>query len=222
MAENPIPVLGILGGVASGKSTVARLLAARGAAVIDADRIAHEVLNLPHVKRELRDAFGEAICAQDGTICRSALAREVFVDVRRLEVLNGIVHPIIIARVRQKIGEIRRKGEAPMVALDAALLMETGLHEELCDALLFVDAPGEVRAERARSSRGWSSEKFLARGGAQIDPDVKKERADFVVDNSLGVKQLERTVRDVWKDIMRRFHAEGSAAGSYGLRETAE
>jgi len=223
MAENPIPVVGILGGVASGKSTVARLLEARGGAVIDADRIAHEVLNLPHVKRQLRDAFGDAIFAPDGTINRLALGKEAFADARKLAVLNSITHPPIIARIRQGIADIRQSNEAPMVALDAALLMETGLHEELCDALVFVDTPGEVRAKRARRSRGWSREEFRRREHAQMEPHAKKMRAEFVVDNSRDKKHLEQAVRDVWDALMCRFHTQATVPdGSHGLRETTQ
>jgi len=216
-------VVGILGGVASGKSTVARLLEAQGGTVIDADRIGHEVLNLPHVKRQLRDAFGDGIFAPDGTINRSALGKEAFADARKLAALNRITHPPLIARIRQEIADIRQKNEAPMVILDAALLMETGLHEELCDALVFVDTPGEVRAERARRSRGWSRQEFRRRENAQIEPDAKKKRADFVVDNSRDNKELEQAVRDVWDALMCRFRTQTPVPdGSHGLRETTQ
>ena len=222
MAENPIPVLGILGGVASGKSTVARLLAARGAEVVDADVIGHQVLNLPHVRRRLCDEFGPAICAPDGSISRQALAGEAFMDARKLDTLNGIVHPIIMARVRQMIADIRRKGKAPLVALDAALLMETGLHEELCDALVFVDAPVEVRAQRARRARGWSREHFDRRERAQIAACVKREGADFVVDNSCETHQLERNVQTLWEDVVGRFRLRSPVSeGSHGPRGTS-
>ena len=197
-----VPVLGILGGVASGKSTVANMLAERGAAVLDADETAHRVLELPRVKESLRAEFGDRILDDEGEVSREKLGAEVFDDRDRLERLNQVVHPVIISRMEEELQELQEQGDVPLIVLDAALLMEKGLDRRLCDALLFVDADFETRAARAREDRGWSAEEVRRREKAQIAPDEKERRADFVVDNSGSRKALQRSIDRVWDKVV--------------------
>jgi len=211
--KRPIPVLGVLGGIASGKSTVSGLLARCGATVVDADRIGHQVLEMPRIKMAVRKAFGQSMFAADGSVNRSALAEAVFADPQALARLNGIVHPAMLARIREDIKEIKRRGEVALVVLDAAILMETGLDKELCDALLMVEADLETRRRRALLQRGWSCEQFRRRESAQMAVSVKKKHADFVIDNSGPPAQLERRVRAAWEEILRHFSEKPCGAG---------
>lgn len=197
-----VPVLGILGGVASGKSTVSRMLAQRGAAVLDADETAHRVLKLPRVKAALREEFGDRILDDTGEVSRDKLGAEVFDEPDKLEKLNELVHPVIIGQMEEDLQQLQQRGEVSLIVLDAALLMEKGLDRRLCDALLFVDADFETRAARARENRGWSADEVRRREKAQIAPEEKKEKADFVVDNSGSRKALQGAIDRVWNQIV--------------------
>jgi dephospho-CoA kinase len=191
-------VLGIVGGLAGGKSTVAGLLARRGAAVIDADRIGHQVLDRPEVRAALCSAFGEQILDESGRVDRRLLADAVFSGSERVERLNRIVHPPILEEIRERVEEIKRLDRAPLIVLDAALLVETGLHEEMCEALLYVDAPPQVRRERARDMRHMDPEQFEKRGQAQMPPEKKKELADYIVTNNGSLEELDAQLSKLW------------------------
>lgn len=190
------PVVGILGGICSGKTTVARMLAERGFDLIDADRIGHEVLGRPEVKRRLREEFGPEIFRADGRVQRPTLARRVFGNSERTEKLNSIVHPPILEEIDRRI----RRADRPVV-LDAALLVEKGLHEKCCDLLVFVDAPRQERLRRARRERGWDARELQRRENTQISPASKRQYADIVIDNSGSQAELERRIDQLNQSI---------------------
>ena len=197
-----LPVIGVIGAVASGKSTVARLMAEDGGRLVDADRIGHEVLEMPEIKRQLRGEFGDEVFDSTGTLSREALGRLVFGKGGRLAELNAIVHPVILDIMDRRI---REAGEAQFVVLDAALLIEKNLHEAWCDALVFVHAEENERLERARQSRGWDAQQLSQRDAAQSPPETKRRLADFVIDNSDTRRQLEDRVRALMGQIRTRF-----------------
>lgn len=197
------PVLGITGTIAAGKSTVAALLARRGAEVIDADRIGHETLQRPEVKKSLRDEFGDGIFDETGAARRDALAQKVFADAKRLERLNAVMHPVMIDEIRRRIEEAKTR-HVPLVVVDAALLVEADLDSGLCDALVFVGAHSAQRLDRARQARDWDAEKFARREGSQMDPELKSQRAEFALDNSGSLQELEESVERLWRDISKR------------------
>ena len=182
------PVIGIVGGLASGKSTVARLLEARGACAVDADRIGHEVLELPEVRHSLTEAFGGGILGADSRIDREQLAAAVFGRPEQVRRLNDIVHPIIIRKMREEMVRLQAHRDVPLVVLDVALLMETQLHGEMCRALLFVNTPEDLRRRRAAETRGMTAEQFAARERAQLPTDVKAAEADFTVNNTGSIE----------------------------------
>ena len=196
-------VIGIVGGVASGKSLVARQLSDLGAVVLEADRIGHEVLRLESVEAAARDRWGETIFGPDGRVDRSRLAKIVFArpvdgDTQRRahqerEYLEKITHPEIGRLVRQQLDRLAAGGQK-LAVLDAPLLTEAGW-DKFCDTIIFVDAPRAVRLARAKS-RGWSEEDFAAREDAQDSLKFKRERADVIIDNSQSVEstkaQIER------------------------------
>ncbi len=195
------PVIGVLGAIASGKSTVAELLARRGAVVIDADRIGHQVLERPDVKERIRAEFGDAVFSDDGRVDRARLAAEAFARPGRSAMLDGITHPFIIEETKARVAEARGRGDAPLIVLDAALLMETGLDRELCQALLFVAAPDEVRLQRAAEGRGMGPEQVAARAAAQLPVSHKAQAADFTIDNSRSVQELDQQVDRLWPEL---------------------
>ena len=183
-------VIGLLGGVASGKSLVARQLGSLGAEVLDADRAAHEVLRSTKIEEAIRDRWGQRVVGPDGRVDRRKLADIVFADPpegpKRRRYLERLTHPEIGRRLRQESERFARDG-VEVVVLDAPLLIEAGWDRQ-CDKLVYVDAPRPVRLGRALA-RGWSEEEFSVREAAQESLNAKRRRADVIVDNS-GTPQL--------------------------------
>ena len=199
--ETPAPVVGLVGGLASGKSTVARLLAERGARVVDADRIGHQMLELPEVVEDVVQAFGSDVLDDAGRVDRGRLAERVFGDEQAVQNLNAIIHPPIIRRAREQVAALRMQPDVPLVVLDAPLLMETDLHRDMCQALLFVDSSEELRRRRAMAERGMDAVQFDKRQRAQLPLDTKRQRADYVVDNTGTLEELRSRIERLWPDL---------------------
>lgn len=180
-------VLGLIGGVGSGKSTVARQLEGLGAVVVSGDEAGHRVLRREDVKREARSRWGQEIFGPDGEIDRKKLAAIVFAptDAGREErrFLERLVHPLIEAALRGRIEELQRDPAVPLVVVDAAVLLEAGW-DRVVDRILFVDAARPIRLGRVRSSRNWNERDLDIREKAQIPLTLKRQRAEYVVDNS--------------------------------------
>ena len=192
-------VIGVLGGIASGKSAAARLLAADGGVVIDADRIAREVLESDAVRAELARAFGPDVIAPDGRPDREALARRVFDSPRDKRALESFTHPPIRARIRAAIDEARQR-DLRRIVLDVPLLLENERQHglvELCDVLVFVDAPLEAREARARAARAWPAGEVARREAAQLALPKKRARADYVIENRTSLDDFEHAVAAV-------------------------
>ena len=195
-------LVGLLGGVASGKSVVTKRLAELGAEVLDGDVTAHEVLREGDIRAAIRQRFGEAVFDEDGQVNRSALARVVFAGGNNgstaLTDLEKIMHPRIGQRLQEKMAEIDRIGKAQAVVLDAAVMMKAGWHK-LCDLLVFVDVTPEIRVARSRS-RGWSDEEVAAREARQTPLEVKRAAADVVIDNSGDLTDTFAQVDRFWQE----------------------
>jgi dephospho-CoA kinase len=198
-----VKTLGLLGGVASGKSLVSRQLAEMGALILNADRAGHEALRMPEIEAAARRRWGDAIFDGDGHIDRSKLAKIVFAPPpdgpRERKYLEGMTHPEIGRRLAAQVEE--RKDLAPLVVVDAALLFEAGW-DKLCDCTAFVDAPRPARLARALQ-RGWTEEDFAAREGAQDSLDSKRARADWIIDNSGSVEHTEAQVKRLWQSLAK-------------------
>ena len=195
-------IIGITGGVASGKSLVAEQLAKLGAGVIDADRTGHEILQLPRVEQAARRRWGEAIFDLDGRIDRARLARIVFASGTESEAerkyLEQLTHPEIASSVWRQAETLQAAG-VEIVVLDAALLVEAAWDQK-CEKVLFIEAPREARLARARA-RGWSEEDFAAREGAQESLNLKRERADLTIDNSGSPEQTQAQIERFWQSL---------------------
>ncbi len=198
-----VPVIGLLGGVASGKSLVARMLADLGACVLDADRTGHEVLQMPEIKAAAQQRWGERIFDENGRIDRKRLAEIVFAPPPggppEREYLEQITHPKI-GRLLMRQAEQKAAAGCKAVVLDAALLLEAGWNQ-FCDHLVFVDAPRPVRLARA-IERGWSEKDFTVREGAQESLDFKQTHADVVVDNSGSPEQTRAQIEHLWHSLV--------------------
>jgi len=195
-------VIGILGGIGSGKSTVAAELAALGCAVVDADAIGHELLGDPEIQAELRRLWGDAAFRADGQVDRPAVAAKVFGSPAELARLNEVMHP----RMRHRLaGEIARLGAAagtPAVVLDAAVLLEAGW-DDLCTHLVFVDAPAGRRSDRVQAGRGWDADVWRRREKSQKPLDIKRARAEYVLDNSSSLASLREQVRSLLQTVLQ-------------------
>jgi dephospho-CoA kinase len=196
-------VIGIVGGVASGKSLVADCLRQLGATVLDADAAGHQVLRQAEVIAQLRQRWGGRILDDQGQVCRAAVAGIVFGPqpsaAQELASLERITHPRIGALLRQQIDHLRAAGTEPAMVLDAPVMIKAGW-VRLCDRVLFVQAPRELRLQRARQ-RGWSEADFDAREAAQESLEVKRNHADWVIDNSGSPVETMEQVRRFWQSL---------------------
>ena len=205
-------LVGLTGNIASGKSTVARLLAERGALVIDADILARRAVepDTPAL-RAIVERWGERMLAEDGTLDRAALREIVFEHAEELEVLNGIVHPEV-ARLRdEEVAAARARGER-LVVCDIPLLFERQLTDEF-NFLVLVDAPRSVRLERLVNDRGLSHDEAMKMIAAQMPAELKRARADFVIENDADLSALGRRVDELWPVLDRAAAGETTGSG---------
>ncbi|MHC4708670.1 MAG: dephospho-CoA kinase [Planctomycetota bacterium] len=189
--ENPRakPIVGILGGVGSGKSTVAAEFGGLGCSVIDADKIAHELLEQSDVEREVVSTFGERILDSEGRIDRKKLGDVVFSDGGKLSALNKIIHPLVLAQAERLIEQYNQENQVKAIVLDMPLLMEVGW-DQRCDKLVFVDCRREIRVDRAKKIGIMSKNQLRIRENFQISVDRKESIADNTVDNNSGFSGL--------------------------------
>ena len=182
--ERTMNVVGLTGGIASGKSTVSRILRELGAEVIDADQIARNVVRQgTPAWKEIRDHFGTEILLPDGEIDRAALGDLVFHDPAQKEALNGIVHPRVITEYAQRIAELEKTMPEALVIMDVPLLFESGMHEGLQD-IIVVYVPIDLQLQRLRERDRLSREDALARIHSQMPLDKKAALATHLIDNS--------------------------------------
>ncbi|MFJ4279866.1 dephospho-CoA kinase [Streptomyces massasporeus] len=201
--------VGLTGGIGAGKSEVSRLLVACGAVLIDADRIAREVVapGTPGLASVV-EAFGEEILAADGSLDRPRLGAIVFSDAQKLSTLNAIVHPLVGARSRELE---EAAAEDAVVLHDVPLLTENGL-APLYDLVIVVDAAPETQLDRLVRLRGMTEDDARARMAAQATREQRREIADIVIDNDVPLEELEQRVKDVWAELVRRSQASGPSA----------
>ncbi|MEU1267557.1 dephospho-CoA kinase [Streptomyces sp. NPDC005799] len=203
--------VGLTGGIGAGKSEVSRLLVACGAVLIDADRIAREVVapGTPGLAAVV-EAFGQDVLTADGSLDRPRLGSIVFADPDRLAVLNSIVHPLVGARSRELE---QAAAEDAVVVHDVPLLAENGL-APLYDVVIVVDASPETQLDRLVRLRGMTEQDARARMAAQASREERREIADVVIDNDVPLEELRRRVKDVWADLVRRAHSQGGVVPS--------
>jgi dephospho-CoA kinase len=196
------PLIGILGGIASGKSTVAAEFEKLGCAVIDADEIAHGLLAEGSVRAGVARLFGSDVLDACGEIDRRRLAGRVFADATQLAALNSVLHPRVLRRVEELIAQYNEDPQCTAVVLDMPLLVEVGWADR-CDRLVFVDCDWQRRVERAKSKGLASERKIKIRENFQISLDRKKELADNTVDNNSDFSTLVRQIKSIFSDITK-------------------
>jgi dephospho-CoA kinase len=204
-------LVGLTGNIGSGKSTVAQLLSERGATIIDADVLARRAVELGTSGFEKIVArWGNEILGPDGHLDRAALRRVVFSDHEQLEELNAMVHPEV-ERLRGRLVDQARKRGDRLVVCDIPLLFERHMTDRF-DRIVLVDAHRAIRLERLVKDRGLSETEAMDMIAAQMPAELKRARADFIIENDGTLTQLERRVQDVWSALVKEDAPPRSAA----------
>jgi dephospho-CoA kinase len=195
------PIIGIVGGIGAGKSFVAKMFGELGCLVISSDEQVRQAYKDYRVKEALKKWWGPMVFGPDGEVDRSAVARKVFTKPQELRRLEELIHPLV-NEVRQRIMQANADN-AQVVAFvwDTPLLVETGLNKQ-CDALVFVEAPEEIRLQRVQESRGWDAAELQSREKSQTPLDSKRKISDYVVSNTAGPDQVRAQVREVLSRIL--------------------
>jgi dephospho-CoA kinase len=201
-AGRPV-VIGLCGGVASGKSTTARAFADLGAAVVDADKVGHEALEDTSVKDLVARVFTDGIFRPDGSVDRKRLAEVVFRDPARRRDLEAITHPWIRAQIQTRLRDLIAKRQHPAVVLDVSLLLESGAYGDQIDLLVFVDAPDAARQMRAERDRAWDSTEVVRRESHQLSIAEKRRLSDVVIENHGAPTELLEAVGKLWKKFVQ-------------------
>ncbi|MEE4253782.1 MAG: dephospho-CoA kinase [Desulfuromusa sp.] len=199
--EGNVLVLGITGNIASGKSTVSKELARRGAVVVDADQLAREVVaSGSSALRKIVEAFGKEILNNRGELDRDKLGQMVFADVKVRAMLNRIVHPEIAKQSVERLHELKQRNDIPLIVYEAPLLFEVGA-ESRVDKILVVKINTEEQLKRLQVRDGLSEVAAQQRMAAQMPQQEKIIRADFVVDNSGSIEQTLKQVDLLWPQL---------------------
>lgn len=197
-------LIGLTGGIGSGKSTVAQLLVEQGWALVDADRIARDIVEPGQpALAELAEAFGEDILRADGSLDRGLLASRAFASREKTDLLNSITHPRIHEETQARFAAARRAGEE-FVVYDMPLLVDNGLHKDM-DATIVVDVDVEERVRRLVEFRGLEEDDARRRIAAQIPDDVRRAAADVLIDNNGPREALDAQVAEAVEELKRRF-----------------
>jgi dephospho-CoA kinase len=198
-------LIGLTGNIASGKSEVARMLAERGATLIDADVLAREAVE-PDTQalKDIVKRWGKDVLKSDGSLDRGALRQIVFANRNELDALNRIVHPGVTRLRDREIAKARERGDEVVVCV-IPLLFERNLVEEF-DAIVLVDAPRPLRLERLVRTRGLDETDAMNMIVSQMPAELKRARADYVIENNGSLEDLERDVDTLWSSLHRNAH----------------
>lgn len=209
------PVIGLVGGIGSGKSTVAKAFMEIGCLVSDSDEAVRELLTKPDVIERLVSWWGERVLDGEGRINRSAVADIVFEDPSERHRLEGLIHPML-RQSRQDLIRRAIASDAPGVIIDAPLLFEAGVDAE-CDTVVFVDTPVAVRQQRVQQSRGWNAEELERRESAQMPIDEKRRRSGWIISNAGDQEGLLKRVEAVLDQIRAHSRVDSRESGFLDL-----
>ncbi|MGD9055072.1 MAG: dephospho-CoA kinase [Desulfobacterales bacterium] len=194
-------LIGLTGGIATGKSTVSAMLKKAGAIIIDADRIARDVIKkgLP-AYREIVAQFGTEVLLPDGEINRNMLSDIIFNDHQKKQLLNSIVHPYVNEEVNRQIIQIQKTHPNAVIVLDIPLLIEAGMHDDLSE-IIVVYTPQDIQIQRLMQRDRISEADALARVQSQMSIEEKKQQATLVIDNSGTIENTRRLTLDIFKRL---------------------
>jgi dephospho-CoA kinase len=203
-------LVGLTGNIGSGKTTVAQLLSEHGATIIDADILARRAVERgTPAYHKIVSKWGSSILAPDGQLDRAELRRVVFTDQQQLEELNRIVHPEVEQLRDRLVAEARERGDR-IVVYDVPLLFERHMTDQF-DRIMLVDAPRPVRLDRLVKDRDLRETEAMDMIAAQMPAELKRARADIIVENAGTLTQLEHRVRDIWAALLQDTEAREGA-----------
>lgn len=205
------PIIGITGGIGSGKSFVAQLFGELGCHVIDSDACARLAYSDQQIRQTLRQWWGDQIFTSDGGVNRVWIARKVFADSDARLRLEGLIHPWIEKNRQAEMAQFASNPKVLAFIWDAPLLFEAGSDQQ-CDAVVFVEAPQEVRFERVGRSRGWGPGEWARRENSQWPLDKKRELSDYVVNNTADAAQVRDQVRELFPRILAAIAQRSEAS----------
>ena len=192
-------IVGLTGGIATGKSVVAQMLADKGAVILDTDKIARDVVDVGQPAwQEIIDYFGENVKLPDENIDRKKLGEMIFSDEEAREKLNSIVHPRVNMKLMEETEQLKKKSSPPEVLVyDVPLLIETGAYD-MVDMVVLVYTTQQVQKERLKKRDGFLEEEIEARLSSQMDLDEKKKYADYTIDNTGNMEETSSQVDELW------------------------
>lgn len=186
------PVIGLIGGIGSGKSLVAAEFARRGGKVIAGDQFGHDALRQPDIRAQVAERWPQVL-GPDGAVDRKKLGAIVFADPAERRALEALTHPYIGRRIAEEVAVAQTDPAYLLIVVDAAILLEAGW-DRPCDRIVFVNTPRDVRLRRLHTQRGWTEKEVQAREDAQMHLAEKQSRADAVVDNAGSPAETARQV----------------------------
>lgn len=195
------PIIGIAGGIGSGKSFVARIFGEQGCCVINSDDQVHAAYRREDVKQALRQWWGDTVFNSSGEPDRAAIAQRIFASPAERTRLENLLHPIVNDMRQQVMESAADDAQVLAFVWDTPLLFEAGLNSQ-CDAIVYIDAPQELRAQRVKSSRGWDLARLQSRENSQMPLDKKREISDYVISNTAGADSIRVQVREVLSRIL--------------------
>ena len=198
------PLIGLLGAIGSGKSTVAGCFRRLGCGVLDADAINRELLAEAGVQGAIVAAFGSTVTDARGRLDAARLAEHVFADARRLRRLTDLLHPRILERMIEQARRCAADDAVKAVVIDAPLLAEVGMHR-ICDAVVLIDVESSERRRRLARSRRWSAGQIATREKFQFPLDMKRRISDYTVDNSHSLQACAQQIGRVFTEILTKI-----------------
>jgi dephospho-CoA kinase len=198
------PIIGIAGGIGSGKSRVADWFGELGCLVIHSDEQVKIAYKNPEVRRTLKEWWGDAVLAGSGEVDRKAVAARIFSDSEARRRLEALLHPLVAQERNRLMAAAAKDAQVPAYVWDTPLLFEAGLHGQ-CDTVVFVQAPLALRQARARQSRGWDESELTRRENLQWPLDRKREISEYVIDNTADADYARGQVEEVLSRIRSRW-----------------
>lgn len=196
-------IIGVVGGIASGKSFVSASFKELGAFVLDADRTGHQVLDLPDVQRQIRTNWGDSVFRTDGSVDRRKLGEIVFHPTdgeAELSKLEKITHPLIRKILEGQVEKLELSGDFPAAILDAPVMFKAGWND-FCDQIVFVESSEADRCRRA-TERGWSELEFAKREASQVSIEIKRAKSDWILMNGGSKRGLHEQIAQLWARLI--------------------
>ena len=199
-------IIGLTGNIACGKSTVAAIFKELGATLIDADKVARDIVGKGNpALGKIINHFGNEILNKDGTLNREKLGRKVFNDEKARQILNDITHPEIFKEINNLIEKYRSEGKR-IVIIEAALIIEREKLKKIIDKLIVVSTSKVIQIKRLKDRDGFSKEQALSRINSQIPTEEKIKHADFMIHNDSDIQNIKDQVETIWKDLSSNPH----------------